>query len=105
LPAYPSLNDSTSSYTQGSNVSYPAHTLLVILFHTHTAKNFVKICSYPGTHLYSTVLSDTLQSAGFMAMATATDNEYFWQYISLVTKVWVYLQHKISFSAEPVVEF
>lgn len=32
-PTFPSLNDSTSSYTPGSSVSYPAHKLLAVLFH------------------------------------------------------------------------
>ena len=66
----------------------------------HTAENFVKICSYPCRHLYGKVLSDTLLSAWFMAMATSNDNECLWQYISLFTMVWVYLQRKISFRAE-----
>lgn len=37
-PTFPSLNNSTSSYTPGSSVSYPAHTLLAVLFHVMPLK-------------------------------------------------------------------
>jgi hypothetical protein len=42
MSAFPSPNDSTSSYTPGSNVSYPAHKLLATLFHITLLKSLLR---------------------------------------------------------------
>jgi hypothetical protein len=47
MPTFPSPNDSTSSYTPGCNVSYPAHKLLATLFlvpETHKATCEIRDC-------------------------------------------------------------
>jgi hypothetical protein len=102
---FPSLNDGTSSYTPGSSVSYPAHKLLAILFHITMLKISLRsavIHAHTYTGKFYLTHSRVL---GLWQWQLQLANECLRQNTSLVTMVWMYLWHNISFRAEPVVGF